>query len=476
MRFFVAASSLALALGLLSAPTSAQVALDPAPIAAAIKHLHDDVRGLGGSLGAVAVDLDTGKVLAAHDEHAVKNPASNAKLFTAACALKVLGPAHRFTTGLYGHIKAGAIDELVLRGDGDPTLSTTDLTAMARELKQLGVKRVKAVLVDQSAFDDRYVPPAFDQQPKEWAAFRAPVAPVSLDENTVTLVVRPATTAGEPAIVSFEPPGVVDIAGAIKTTAKGAEKVAFSLEPKGGRLAAKLSGSIPMSSSIVKRARRVDDPRLVAGLALRSLLQEIGVEVGEVRAGGETAKALILSRRSEPLAHLLASLGKDSDNFAAEMIFKSLGAARDKAANATDAAAAVTTFLKGARAWEDGMMIKNGSGLFDANRVSAFATTTLLRAAFADASIGHEYVAQLAIGGVDGTLKHRFGDFATSRSVRAKTGTLDAVAALSGYVLAPPGKHGVAFSLYIEGISGKVSKARPALDRTVDAIAREVAR
>src|SRR6185312_8531343 len=117
---------------------------------------------------------------------------------------------------------------------------------------------------------------------------------------------------------------------------------------------------------------------------------------------------------------------------------------------------------------------KNGSGLFDANRVTPAATTALLRVMDRDPSAGPEYLAQLSIGGIDGTLRHRFREWETTRAIRAKTGTLDAVAALSGYVLGPPGRAPVAFSIFANGISGKVGAARPSMDRVVDAIAREV--
>jgi D-alanyl-D-alanine carboxypeptidase/D-alanyl-D-alanine-endopeptidase (penicillin-binding protein 4) len=91
-----------------------------------------------------------------------------------------------------------------------------------------------------------------------------------------------------------------------------------------------------------------------------------------------------------------------------------------------------------------------------------------------DPHAGPEYVAQLSIGGVDGTLRHRFRDWQVSRAIRAKTGTLDAVAALSGYVLPPPGRAPVAFSVLVNGIPGKVDAARASMDRVVDAVAREV--
>ena len=449
--------------------------VDPAPILDAIQKLAADVQRWGGSVGVSVIDLRTGETLAALADHQAYNPASNAKLATAAAALRVLGAQHRFLTGLYGAIEADGVDDLVLRGDGDPSLRTADLWAMAAELRAAGVRRVRRILVDQSAFDDRYVPPAFEQQPNEWAVFRAPVSPVSLDENTVIVSVRGAK-AGKDAAVEVEPPGFVELAGTVATTKKDdPDRVTIGLEAKGARLAGHLAGTVP-EGRVVRMARRVDDPRLLAGYALRAVLRQVGIEVkGEVKIGGEGRTSLLAAHRSATLAELLFALGKNRDNFYAETLFKAIGERAKGAPRPADAGAdAVRRTLEDLGAFEPGVAVKNGSGLFDADRTTPAATTALLRAMWRDTSAAPEYLAQLSIGGVDGTLRSRFRDFAGTHAIRAKTGTLDAVAALSGYILAPPGRSPLAFAVLVNGIPGKVSAARPSMDRIVEAAAQEV--
>ena len=447
---------------------------DARTVAEALDKLGGEVRGWGGTVGFAAIDVATGTVLAARGEHLAQNPASNAKLATAAAALKLLGPGRRFTTGLYGRVERDTIPTLVLRGDGDPSLTSRDLAALAHELKGFGVRHVREILVDQSLFDDRYAPPAFEQQPTEWARFRAPVAPVSVDENTVTFTVRP-TKKGSEAVISVEPLGFVDLAGAVGTTAKGdPDKLVLALEPKGQRLGARFSGTIPDANRPTRLARRVDDPRLFAGYVLRAALQEAGIDApAEIRAGGEGEKRLLVHHTSAPLGELLFALGKDSDNFYAEMIFKALAADKARPATAEQAADLVVEQLRALGGFEAGVVVKNGSGLFDANRTTPLALANLLRAAYRSPEMGPEFVAHLSIGGVDGTLQSRFKTWAKTRAIRAKTGTLEAVAALSGYVLAPPGKSPIAFSLLVNGIPGKVTAARPSMDQVIDALARE---
>jgi D-alanyl-D-alanine carboxypeptidase/D-alanyl-D-alanine-endopeptidase (penicillin-binding protein 4) len=471
------------ALGTLAAaqesPPAAAVSASAPSLREAVIALSTRISALGGQLGAAIVDVGTGELLAAHDEHRLQNPASNAKLFTAAAALSLLHANYRFETGLYGEQHGTSASNVVLRGHGDPSFVSTDLWDMVRDLRERGVRRIDGdVLVDQRFFDDAFVPPAFEQQPGEWAKFRAPVSAVALNENTVRMSVRPATV-DAPALVAFDPPGFVDTEGVVKTVAQGhPQDVRLELSPLNGRLLARIGGAVPVGDPELEFTRRVDNPALLAGYALRAMLQSAGVTVsGEVRAGGESARSALVIHRSKPLSSLLYELGKTSDNFYAEMVLKTLGAERaGRPGRSGDGAEVVTKFLKGAGVFDEGMVIKNGSGLYDANRVTASATARLLRAAYRDPAISAEYVAQLAIGGVDGTLHKRFQELRESRAVRAKTGTLEATAALSGYVLAPAGRSPIAFSIIVNDVAGKVSAAREAIDQCTLAIAKHLFR
>ena len=108
--------------------------------------------------------------------------------------------------------------------------------------------------------------------------------------------------------------------------------------------------------------------------------------------------------------------------------------------------------------------------LFDANRTTAHSMTKLLRFAWQEPGLRNEFVAQLSIGGVDGTLHKRFRELRNHRAVRAKTGTLDDSIALSGYVLGPQGKSTIAFAILFNKVSGRGGAARAAADKLVDLI------
>jgi D-alanyl-D-alanine carboxypeptidase/D-alanyl-D-alanine-endopeptidase (penicillin-binding protein 4) len=431
----------------------------------------------GASVGIAVLDVDSGRLLAAHGEHLALNPASNAKLYTAGAALATLHGEHRYETTLTGKLEGDAVaGGLGIRGYGDPSLATADLGSMVQELKGFGVRRVDGdVVVDQRFFDEQTTPPAFEQQPNEWSGFRAPVSAVALDENCITLTVRPSSP-GAGAHVEFDPPGFVDVDGTVHTAEDGgADTVELALSGSGSRMAAKVSGAVAADSRVVRYTRRAEDPSLLAGYALKALLERANVRVsGDVKLG--TARGHVLARHlSEPLSSLLYALGKQSDNFYAEMIFKGLGGeGKGRPAKSSDAAEIVTRWLERIGASEPGVVIKNGSGLFDANRVTAWSTVELLRWAWRDPTVQPEFVAQLAVGGVDGTLHKRFRGELTRRRVRAKTGTLDDAISLSGYVLRDGGKGPIAFSMLFNHVGGKQDVARHSADRLVELIAKQM--
>jgi D-alanyl-D-alanine carboxypeptidase/D-alanyl-D-alanine-endopeptidase (penicillin-binding protein 4) len=454
--------------------SSAAPAADFVPeLDAAVRAMASD-RALGeASVGIAILDVDSGRMLAAVNEHLALNPASNAKLYTAGAALATLHGEHRFETTLSGNLEGDAVSGLALRGYGDPSLATEDVWSLVQQLREYGVTRVDGdIAVDQGFYDDQTTPPAFDQQPNEWAAFRAPISAVALDENCVAMTVRPS--AGGQARVEFDPPGFVDVSGSIRTgSSGGADTVELALSANGGRLSAQVSGAISPDSRLVRYTRRVDDPRLLAGYALQALLEKAGVKVsGSVKLGA--ARGHVLAKHlSEPLSSLLYSLGKQSDNFYAEMIFRSLaGEGKGRPARSPDSTELVGQWLAHIGASDAGVVLKNGSGLFDSDRVSASSTVRLLRWAWRAPDVQPEYVAQLSVGGVDGTLRKRFRGELTRRRVRAKTGTLDDVIALSGYVLRDGGRGPIAFSIFFNHVGGKQDGARHAADRLVDLIAR----
>jgi D-alanyl-D-alanine carboxypeptidase/D-alanyl-D-alanine-endopeptidase (penicillin-binding protein 4) len=458
-------------------PPSAPLARPAAAPAGLAAHVTPELGALSswvkthkGDLGFALRDLGSGRELLADGAEHSLNPASNQKLVTAAVALSLLGPGHRFHVGVLGKIEAGVAPRLVLRSNGDPSFSYDDLRELTQRLVALGLKRVSGdVLVDHSAFDDQYTPPAFEQQPGEWSPFRAPVSGVALNRNAVTLHVFP-TQPGQTARIEFEPPGYVSVQGEVRTEkGKKRDHVGLTMKPQGVQLSARVSGDVPAGDTVVHLSKRIENPEIFAAAVLKRELLSAGVAVqGQVARGGEDETEELVGRDSATLAELVPQLGKASDNFYAEMLFKALGArAKGAPGSADKAAAAVGEWLAARGLGDEGLQVKNGSGLYDANRISARTLTRLLEAAYLDPAISAAYQEQLAVGGLDGTLRSRFYALRNRRSVHAKTGTLNKVVALSGYVFGPEHQTGVSFSIMVTGIAGAHAEARKRIDALV---------
>ena len=184
---------------------------------------------------------------------------------------------------------------------------------------------------------------------------------------------------------------------------------------------------------------------------------------------------LLAEHYSPPLSSVLWETGKVSNNFVTEMVFKTVGAEGGEGPGTWDKSiAAAAEVLDGWGIPSGSYTYRNGSGLFDANLFSARQLAGVLRAAYLDSELRPEFLTQLATGGVDGTIKQRYRHPSTRRRVRAKTGTLASVSALSGYVFDAQGRRPIAFSIMVNKAPGYVSAARSYQEKIVTAIAKHL--
>jgi D-alanyl-D-alanine carboxypeptidase/D-alanyl-D-alanine-endopeptidase (penicillin-binding protein 4) len=151
-----------------------------------------------------------------------------------------------------------------------------------------------------------------------------------------------------------------------------------------------------------------------------------------------------------------------------------LGAERRRPGSTATSVEVVQSVLTSAGIAEGHVTVVNGSGLFQGNRIAAGDLAHLLAWVYQSPAMRDEYVASLAIGGVDGTLEGRLRDLPAPRIVRAKTGTLDDAIALSGYVLGPTPGEAIAFSVLVNGTRGRQGAARGLADDVARAIANDL--
>ncbi|MCB9591675.1 MAG: D-alanyl-D-alanine carboxypeptidase/D-alanyl-D-alanine-endopeptidase [Sandaracinaceae bacterium] len=432
--------------------------------------------GLSEEVGVAVVDIRTGRPVFQHHAERPMNPASNQKLVTAFAALRLLGADFSMRTAAQGSIEGGAVrGGLALRGFGDPDLDYGDLVELARDVRLAGVDRVDRVIVDATYFDDQILPAAFDQQPNEVAAFRAPIGAVSVERNAYVLRVMPGADAGATARVELLGAGYFDLTNRITTSATGAPNVIADQRTGDSptQMILRLSGSVPATVRGVSYRRRIENPLYWSGHVFRDALRSQGIEVGD-RVSVEATPAgapVLATHQSPPVGTLIHALGKHSDNFVAEMLFRVMGAERHQPGRGEDGVAAVRGALDDAGIDTAHIDIVNGSGLFDGNRIAPQRLADLLVTAYRDPAVRPDFVASLSIAGVDGTMSRRLRDLPAPRIVRVKTGTLAAVIALSGYVLGPEPGQAYAFSFLANDVRGRGGQAR----QLADGIARQLA-
>ncbi|MFH1811473.1 MAG: D-alanyl-D-alanine carboxypeptidase/D-alanyl-D-alanine-endopeptidase [Pseudomonadota bacterium] len=431
----------------------------------------------GARVGLYAASLDSGAMLLRKNPHLLLNPASNAKLVTSAAALALLGPEHRFATfyASDGEIVNGTLQgNLYVRGRGDPTISTERLLAVLHELKLLGITKIEGrVLVDDSFFDGVREAKGWEQEDSD-RAYAAPVGALSLNYNTVTVIARPGPFVGSPAILTVDPPSdYIQLDAKVTTSDWNARLYMRSFE-RGGRNVVRLRGHVSSDGGPQRIYRRVSDPALHFASALVGMLNDAGISVQRHpgRAYTPDRARVLVTDRSPRLATVVAELNKWSNNFIAEMLIKTLGAEIAGTPGSFERGLAVARqFLETEVGWRHGSYVfNNGSGLNDVNRFSTEQIAQLLRYMHGHAEAGHEFVSSLGVAGRQGTIALRLRDTAADRRLRAKTGTLSHVSALSGYVVTASGEP-LVFSILVNGYDGSTRPIWEVQDMIGEALA-----
>ena len=459
-------------------------------------------------------------------------PASNAKLFTTAAAMHLLGPETRLSTRVEATAvadTAGNVQgDLVLKGVGDANLSDrripyessaqrkareaangVDATNPLTPLLELAnrISRNVKVIHGDIIGDDTAWP--WEPYANDWSiddavwGYGAPVSALTINDNQLVLTVTPGAKVGEEATVKLWPAVAyytLDVKVAT-VEAKAAASVRIDRDP--GSKVLRIRGSVALGKPYSDEVA-IDDPAEYAAVALKSLLEMDDVHVtGVARArhrldegttGFNTESRMPLpklpvaaqapvagvsgcfdacppraERTSPTLAEDVAVTLKVSQNLHAEMLLRRLGAQYGGDGSFAEGARVVRQFLLNAGLDGEDFIFYDGSGLSGHDLVTPRATARLLAYA-----TGQPWFAQwragLPVGGEDGTLAQRFPKAPLKDHLFAKTGTLSEARALSGYVDCASGKT-VIFSVMVDNHAPNTPADRDAMDRIVAAIA-----
>ncbi len=414
-----------------------------------------------GSWGMMVVSLSHGDTLFSINADVPHLPASTQKVLTSVLALNTLGPQYRYHTDVLrtGTLNQGRLDgDLILRGDGDPSMSSrfiggkpdAAMDSLAARVVKAGVREVTGrVIGDASAFEARSIPDGWHKRILQ-DAYAGRVSGLSLNENIVWVTIRP-TAKGSAAAVVLEPATTsIPLRSTVRTVAgRGA-----AIHLTKGSAGISVTGSI--GADVYQRSYSyiVEDPASFTTGAFLAALQRNGITVSNGMTLAKTpANAVPLTTwESAPLETLLTVMNRESVNVIAEHVFRaaSRGADRHAVGAATTGDSALRALLgKSAGVRTDAVSASDGSGLSQLDKVSPRAMVQLL--GWADkSSWGPLLHASLPLAGESGTLRHRMIGSTAQTNLHAKTGTTNDVVALAGYVTARDGEL-LAFAMLYNG-------------------------
>ena len=426
--------------------------------------------------GIHVVNLENGSVVYASNQDRFFIPASNTKLFSTALALTRLGPNHRFRTTITAPEKpdaSGRVTELRFVGGGDPNLSGRivpyeynakpdnplhHIEQFAQRLADSGLKAVDGDIVgDDSAY-------ANEPSPEGWSLddpiydYGVPASALFVNDGMFTVHVRPSAL-GHPPSLEFSP-AVESLVVNNRAVTGPITKLRFDRLPGTFELTVRGTVSKPQKEFLGE-----EDPPRFAANALREALARHGVRIsGGVRVEHFPAPGVeLLAYDSLPLIEDLRVINKDSQNLHAEIVLLEVARVLRGTGSRETGLEELKSFLNEVGVEENQYYFEDGSGLSRKTLVTPSTVTKLLlymyRSENRDAWIG-----TLPIGGVDGTLDKRFRGNPAGAQVRAKTGSISHVNALSGYT------NRYAFSILVNNSVADAKEIRSVIDQVALAL------
>ena len=435
-----------------------------------------------GQVGIKVVSLNTGKVVFDENSEKYFMPASNMKNFTVAAALEKLTPDFRFVTSVYATALPGP--DGTIKGDvrifgrGDVSISTAftegnyykKLDELTDKILAAGVKRIEgSIVADDSYFSGNPVPSSWEWDDLQWY-YGAEVSALPLNDNAVDLAVGPGPV-GYPCSVKLSPYNpVFRVKNLCLTTAAGTPRT-LKIDKQLGQNQLEISGTLPAGNAGFSGSVTVSRPAELFAALLKQRLEMKGIAVTGQYSVRSPAAAIpaaeqveLAKLESPPLSLIAAKTMKPSQNMYTETLLWTLGEeARRKVQPSLSSVASsprpdssalgiaeVKSFLTGIGVSPDGIIQYDGSGLSRHNLITPSAVVQLY-SYMAKSKYARVWRDSLTIGGVDGTLANRFKGTAAQGNIRGKTGTIDQVSALSGYMTTADGDQ-LIVSFVINGV------------------------
>ncbi len=422
--------------------------------------LFNDPNFSNAQWGVVIQSLETGEYFYKRNENKLFIPASDLKLFTTAAGLLLLGPEYRFSTNIYmnGKIDGSVLDgDLVIEGRGDPTVSGRFYDNNMYKVYEVWADSLAALGIDEITGNIIGYDDDFDDKPfgKGWPWdlesywFEAPSGAISFNDNVVNINV---TTDSNKAVISIAPDVNYMVINNNIQVVDGDSTSSIDVYRERGTNLVNVFGVIHQGDS-VQTFVTVNNPTQYAMVVLKKILGERGIVVKgypiDIAASSEPVSLNLIKKLftwySPPFKEIIKVINKNSENFFAEQLIKTIGFEEKDFGSIDTGVEAMHELFQDMGINPDNMVIADGSGLSRLSLVTPKQFVTLLSFMYKNRYF-IPFFNSLPIAGVDGTLGKRMKNTKAANKVRAKTGYLDAVRSLSGYAFTGDNEP-VAFSI-----------------------------
>ncbi|MEO8418046.1 MAG: D-alanyl-D-alanine carboxypeptidase/D-alanyl-D-alanine-endopeptidase [Methylophilaceae bacterium] len=427
-----------------------------------------------GSVSVFVQQLDQHQPVINHHADQALNPASTMKLLTTYAGLDLLGPAYRWRTEAYydGSLRDGVLKgNLILKGYGDPALMTEDFWRLLSSLRQAGVKDIRGDLVlDTSYFAAESTNPgAFDNEP--YRAYNAMPSALLVNLKSTSFRLEPGMQGGGAAVRVLPEPDLPEmkIINHLKLVQSGCgdwkNRLDYAIKPQGHITMVTFSGTYAADCGEKYLELSVFDDAAYTFNLFRKLWQQLGGSLqGTVRQAATPVNAVKLAEQSSmSLADVIRRINKYSNNLMARQLLLTIAAEREGVpATEVGGDKAIRAWLA-SKGWNfPELVIENGAGLSRIERISAKHLGELLMDAYFS-PVMPELMSSLPVLSVDGTVGHRLKDSPAQGRAHLKTGSLDGVRSIAGYVLDQKGRRWVVVFMANHPRAGATRNAQDAL-------------
>lgn len=425
--------------------------------------------------GVYITNASTGQVLYNSDGSHAMTPASNTKVMTAAAAYLYLGSGSTFVTSIDSNAPVSQTinGNVYVKFSGDPTLSTKDVYALAQALKQRGVNTIKGnIVLDQTIFSGPYYGLGWPQDDLAYC-YAAPVAGAIINQNCMALQITKNQHSKSPMVHQFTTH--FPVLNNVQFAGRRELRTCVFQPTITSNNAILLQGCLPTRAHW-SMAFAIRNPVSYAQQVVQTAFSKAGIRVqGKFINGKTPGNALILaSHSSNNLQQIMSYMLKHSDNVYAGAITKTLGASYYGVGSYKGGANAIGAILQTRVGGNfKPPYLEDGSGMSTYNLISPQQLVLVLNYMYHQPVLGPIFMKSLAISGQGGTLSYRMVTNGLAGHVFGKTGTINGVSTLCGY-LALPGQPTITFAIMMNGIEGGVAHARSVQDQIVQLIANNL--